>query len=193
MRAAPRAASVSRSEFDGPSNGPGAVRPLIPIGRLVQALDFERVLRCRSTGQSEHFAVHHLADRPSLTARARRAQVARHLSTDGAPSEDRAVDKSPATEPAASEIPTHWLGYVVPKRHAKRAVTRSLLKRQIRHAVDRHADALAPGLWVVRVRAPFDRSAYPSAASDALKRSARAELDELFAGMTRRPAAAASR
>jgi len=169
------------------------VRPLAPIGRLVQALDFERVLRSRSTGQSEHFAVHHLADRPSLTARARRAQVARQLSTDGAPSEDRAVDKNPGTEPPPSSDPTRWLGYVVPKRHAKRAVTRSLLKRQIRHCVDRHSDVLAPGLWVVRVRAPFDRSAYPSAASDALKRHARAELDELFAAIARRQAAAAIR
>ena len=50
-----------------------------------------------------------------------------------------------------------WLGCVVPKRHARRAVTRSLLKRQIRGAFDRHAAALAGGLWLVRLRAPFRR------------------------------------
>ena len=193
MRGAPRAASVWRSEFDGPSNGLGAVRPLVPIARLVQALDFERVLRSRSSGQSEHFAVHYLADRPSLSARALRARVARQLSTDGAPSEDRPVDKNRGPDRPPSDDPTRWLGYVVPKRHAKRAVTRSLLKRQIRLCVDRHADTLAPGLWVVRMRAPFDRRAFPSAASDALKRRTRVELDELFVAIGRHHSAVARR
>jgi len=73
-----------------------------------------------------------------------------------------------------------WAGAVVPKRHARRAVTRSLLKRQIRSAVERHAHTLASGLWVVRLRAPFDKSRFPSAASDALKRAAAEELEALF-------------
>ena len=33
----------------------------------------------------------------------------------------------------------HWLGLVVPKRLARRAVTRQLLKRQMREALRRHA------------------------------------------------------
>lgn len=74
-----------------------------------------------------------------------------------------------------------WLGAVVPKRHARRAVTRNLLKRQIRAAVERHAAGLAPGLWVVRLRAPFDRTAFPSAASEALRHAVRVELDRLLA------------
>ncbi len=82
-----------------------------------------------------------------------------------------------------------WLGAVVPKRHAKRAVTRSLLKRQIRAAVLGHERALAGGLWVVRLRAPFDRAAFVSAASEALKHAARAELEQLLASAAQRPAA----
>ena len=74
-----------------------------------------------------------------------------------------------------------WLGAVVPKRHARRAVTRSLLKRQIRAAVERHAGGLPAGLWVVRLRAPFDRHTYRSAASQALRDAARAELDGVLA------------
>ena len=71
-----------------------------------------------------------------------------------------------------------WLGLVVPRRHARRAVTRSLLKRQMRSAM---ADAVAgsplpPGLWVLRLRAPFDRAQFASAASSALRDSARSEL-----------------
>jgi len=68
----------------------------------------------------------------------------------------------------------------VPKRHARRAVTRSLLKRQIYAAGGRHAAELDRGLWIVRLRAPFDRSRFVSAASPALRELARTELDELF-------------
>ena len=73
-----------------------------------------------------------------------------------------------------------WLGSVVPKRHARRAVTRTLLKRQIRAAVDRHAAGLPTGLWVVRLRAPFDKARFSSAASEALRRAAREELDAML-------------
>ena len=60
-----------------------------------------------------------------------------------------------------------WLGLVVPKRHAKRAVTRTLLKRRIRAAV-RGVEGLAPGMWVVRLRQPFSRTEFVSAASERL-------------------------
>ena len=79
-----------------------------------------------------------------------------------------------------------WLGAVVPKRHARRAVTRTLFKRQIRVAVSRHVETLARGLWVVRLRAPFDRAIFVSAASDALKRAVRLELEQLLGGAARR-------
>ncbi len=73
-----------------------------------------------------------------------------------------------------------WLGLVVPKRHAKRSVTRSLLKRQIRAAVGAAIapaePSLSPGLWVVRLRSVIDRKQYPSAASDALRAAMREEL-----------------
>jgi ribonuclease P protein component len=72
------------------------------------------------------------------------------------------------------------LGVVVPKRHARRSVTRSLLKRQIYAAGARHVASLPLGLWIVRLRAPFDRVAFPSAASQALRVTARDELEALF-------------
>ena len=87
-------------------------------------------------------------------------------------------DLSPATD--------IWLGAVVPKRHARQAVTRTLLKRQIRTLVVGHAEALARGLWVIRLRAPFDKSAFPSAASDALKCAARDELEQLLVAVAHR-------
>ena len=153
--------------------------PLEPQARrpqpIEQSTDFERVLRTRSRAQTQHFAVHHLPDRPSLSARARRAAVARRLSTGNAPEPVKPVDDLPA------EL---WVGAVVPKRHARRAVTRSLLKRQIRSVFERHVDVLAAGLWVVRLRATFDKARFASAASDALKRAARDELETLFGAAT---------
>ncbi|MFZ5546885.1 MAG: ribonuclease P protein component [Pseudomonadota bacterium] len=88
------------------------------------------------------------------------------------------MDKSSA--PASSAPAGWWLGTVVPKRHAKRAVTRALLKRQMRVAVERHAHHLPAGLWVLRLRSPFDRQQFPSAASDALRAAVRAELDAVL-------------
>ena len=82
--------------------------------------------------------------------------------------------------PAALSADAVWLGAVVPKRHARRAVTRSLIKRQIYAAARRHHDRLAPGLWIVRLRAPFDPARFTSAASLALRREARSELDTLL-------------
>lgn len=72
----------------------------------------------------------------------------------------------------------HWLGAVLPKRLARRAVTRNLLRRQIRAAVERHLATLPPGLWLVRLRAGFDRASFVSAASETLRCAARAELDQ---------------
>jgi ribonuclease P protein component len=130
----------------------------------VSTADFERVLGTRPWARSAHFAVHHLAAKPAIADR---------LSTGGAPS---------ASEPVDSAL---WLGTVVPKRHARRSVTRNLLRRQIRAAVDRHAGALPAGLWVVRLRAPFDKLQFVSAASDALRHAARGELDHMLSRGTR--------
>ena len=74
----------------------------------------------------------------------------------------------------------HWLGSVIPKRHARRSVTRNLLRRQIRAVMADQLEQLPPGLWLVRLRSPFAREAFPSAASQALRQAARAELQQLF-------------
>lgn len=73
------------------------------------------------------------------------------------------------------------LGQTVPKRYARRAVSRNLIRRQARAAFDRHAEHLARGDWFLRLRAPFAPAQFPSAASSALKRAVKSELDLLFA------------
>lgn len=74
-----------------------------------------------------------------------------------------------------------WIGAMVPKRWARRAVTRNAIKRQIYAVSAAAADPLPCAAHVVRLRAGFDRQKFPSASSDALKAAVRAELQQLLA------------
>jgi len=57
----------------------------------------------------------------------------------------------------------------------------------MRSAVDHHASRLSPGIWVLRLRSPYGRDDFPSAASNALQLAVRAELDGLL-GRLKSPA-----
>jgi ribonuclease P protein component len=73
------------------------------------------------------------------------------------------------------------MGALIPKRWAKRAVTRNAIRRQI-YAVSQDVSPPLPvAAHVVRLRTGFDRKQFESATSDALKRAVRGELQELFA------------
>lgn len=69
---------------------------------------------------------------------------------------------------------------MVPKRWAKRAVTRNTIKRQIYQLGGQFAPALKDKAHLVRLRRDFDRKHFVSATSDALKAAVREELLELF-------------
>ena len=72
------------------------------------------------------------------------------------------------------------MGALVPKRWAKRAVTRSLIKRQVYSVSKDFEQTLPVGEHVVRLRAAFDRQQFVSARSDALRSAVRQELQRLF-------------
>ena len=74
-----------------------------------------------------------------------------------------------------------WLGAMVPKRWARRAVTRNAIKRQIYSVSTETEFAWPVAAHVVRLRAAFDRKQFVSASSDPLKLAVRAELRQLFA------------
>jgi ribonuclease P protein component len=82
-----------------------------------------------------------------------------------------------------------WLGAMVPKRWAKRAVTRNAIKRQIYAVGAQYEAALSNRAHLVRLRSTFDRAQFVSASSDALKSAVRLELLQLFERMQRQPAA----
>jgi len=68
----------------------------------------------------------------------------------------------------------------VPKRHARKATTRNLLRRQMREAMQRHHASLAYGMWLLRLCRPFDSHRFRSAAPARLRDAARAELEGLL-------------
>jgi ribonuclease P protein component len=146
------------------------------IGRIQRPVDFERVLARPSRVRSAHFALHHLSadPAPSAWASAKLRTAKAELSTGDSQAAHTVVEPHPPAAPRDC-----WVGMVVPKRHARRSVTRQLLKRQIRAAFAERP-GMPPGLWVVRLRSPFDRQKFPSAASDALRAAARAELAQLL-------------
>lgn len=154
------------------------------IGRIQRPVDFERVLARPSRSRSAHFALHHLSadPAPSAWAAAKLRTAQAELSTGGSQPVHNVVEQAPPSAPEGC-----WVGLVVPKRHARRAVTRTLLKRQIRAAFAERP-GMPPGLWVVRLRSPFDRQKFPSAASDALRQAARAELAQLLDRVLAQPA-----
>ena len=141
------------------------------LERLVHKVDFERLLSTRSQMRSAHFALHHVSGGPLAAPARRNRAISVDLSTTPAPALPPPVDDS---------VGAHWLGCVVPKRHARRAVTRNLLKRQIRASFERHATGLPGGLWLVRLRAGFAVTEFISARSTALAQAARTELDGLL-------------
>ncbi len=145
-------------------------------GHLKQSADFQRLLATPIRQRSAHFAVHHVNAKPLAASQRRERPLAEKLSTDKAPLADKPVDDF---------VGGRWLGCVVPKRHAKRSVTRSMLKRQMRAAAQRLGPRLGDGLWLLRLRSPFAVQQYPSADSAALRAAARSELDQLLTRLAR--------
>jgi ribonuclease P protein component len=73
-----------------------------------------------------------------------------------------------------------WLGAMVPKKWARRAVTRNLIKRQVYSVSIDFESAMPVFAYLVRLRAGFDTGRFVSASSPALKAALREELHLLF-------------
>lgn len=69
---------------------------------------------------------------------------------------------------------------MVPKRWAKRAVTRNAIKRQIYTVSADFLDRYAQAAFVVRLRSEFTRKEFISASSEALKEAVRHEIKALM-------------
>jgi ribonuclease P protein component len=153
------------------------------VGRLRQSSDFARVLAQPAAVANRYFALHGLRVLPRTFVKAETSPS--DLSTSDAQLSTPPVNKASVVEAQAVDGHQLWLGVIVPKRFARRAVTRTLLKRQIRYGIGRHAHTLPPGMWVVRLRAGFDQAGFASAASEALRAAVRKEVEHLLLSMTR--------
>lgn len=140
------------------------------LGRLVHRADFERLLGSPPRCRSAHFVIHYEAPRALARPEPEADATGTELSTASAPPGPTSVDKS---------VPSVRLGIAIPKRHARRAVTRNLLRRLVRAVFVEHGARLPVGNWLVRLKAPFARAEFVSAASRALAQAARAELEAL--------------
>jgi ribonuclease P protein component len=145
---------------------------VVVLRRLVHKVDFEALMATPPWSRSAHFALHYLSRAPAAPRKHPTRLRQEDLSTE--------VD-NPSALPVDKPLGL-WIGAVVPKRHARRSVTRSLVKRQVREAFRRHGHALPPGLWLVRLRRLLAPAQFPSARSDALAEATRRELDELLSG-----------
>ena len=127
------------------------------VYRLKTRNQFQAVLAGNKLVSGTRFAVHHLAvDTPSFKL------------AIGLPAPTEIRSSKPCTQ--------LWLGAMIPKRWAKRAVTRNAIKRQIYSVARDFESRLPSGAWVVRLRSGFDRSQFRSASSIVLKDVVRSEL-----------------
>ncbi len=132
------------------------------IPRLRSRQQFQAVLANAPVAKTTHFALHRLAPGPVAEG-----------------------DSPLFPEPGP------WLGALVPKRWARRAVTRNTIRRQIYATVPVAAE-LPVSAHVVRLRSGFDRAQFVSATSTVLKHAVREELLQLWARALPRRAQAAS-
>ena len=129
------------------------------MDHLLHRADFQAVMAAEVVSRTAHFVLHRRRVEPSLTA-----------------------SVTPDEGPRAKVLPAvSRVGAVLPKRLARRAVTRNALKRQIYNVMTVFESRLPVGDHVVRLRAPFDRALFVSATSAQLKRVARLELEQLLA------------
>ena len=143
--------------------------------RLKTRAQFQAALAGGTVARTPHFALHRLVLPVEVGV--------------AAPSADPGtVDNAQALFPVAGL----WLGAMVPKRWARRAVTRNAIKRQIYALAQVWQADLPTAAYVLRLRATFDRKQFISAQSELLKQAVRAELLQLFARAARHNRTAAT-
>jgi len=137
------------------------------VQRLKTRPQFQAALAGGTVSRTPHFALHRLS-LPNSGTTAVNPQV-----EDAYP---------PLFHPQAV-----WLGAMVPKRWARRAVTRNTIKRQI-YAISAQFEVRLPcAAHVVRLRSGFDRKQFISATSTLLKQAVRLELEQLFEHAANKP------
>ncbi|CAK7021553.1 ribonuclease P protein component [Saezia sanguinis] len=130
----------------------------VKVARLQTHAQFEAVLQQSVSISNFYFVLHHGASKLSTEPQQEKLQSVDNLFFQGS-----------------------RLGLIIPKRWAKRAVTRSLVKRQCRAQFALAAADLPAGDWIIRLRRSLDSGQWNSASSPALKQHVRQEIQHLLA------------
>ena len=139
------------------------------VQRLKTRSQFQAVLAGITVARTAHFALHRLMPEPTALVQAIAPPSAASEASKG------------GVAISAFQANSAWIGALVPKRWAKRAVTRNMIKRQIYTMTQIKKSTLQIAAHVVRLRAGFGKDQYPSATSMALKAAVHLELEQLFA------------
>jgi len=134
------------------------------VQRLQNRPQFQAVLAGSIVAKTVHFALH----RNGLDAKAT----------------SKKLDEAPTTA-VLFGFEDVWIGAMAPKRWAKRAVTRNTIKRQIYSVSAEFSGQLAAAAFVVRLRCAFDKKKFPSATSQPLRETVRAEIVTLMIAAAR--------
>lgn len=151
--------------------------------RLKTRPQFQAAMAGGTVSRTAHFALHRLTLNVDDGA---------HASHTKAPTGPDSLPSLQASQ-ALFAVPGVWVGAMVPKRWARRAVTRNTIKRQIYTVGATFETQLSQAAHVVRLRTAFDRKVFLSATSDQLKLAVREELLQLFGHAARRSGANAPR
>jgi ribonuclease P protein component len=140
------------------------------LQRLKTRAQFQAVLAGTTVARSEHFALH-------------RSELPLQSDSVAEANESGQETKDMLSEPRSQPlfpVLDLWMGAMVPKRWAKRAVTRNAIKRQIYTVSAVFSPQHRQAAFVVRLRRDFSRKVYLSASSDQLKQVVRTELLSLM-------------
>jgi ribonuclease P protein component len=127
-----------------------------PLKRIKAWAQFQQLMSIPPVARSKHFVVHRATSLVEAPAEAVKSDVAQ------------------------SHVKGLCLAALLPKRWAKRAVTRNALRRQIYAAFAQQQAQLKPVPHLVRLRSAMSPDLFTSASSDPMKKAVRQEIDELL-------------
>ncbi len=128
--------------------------------------------------KTEHFVLHrnHL----EATALPGGPDAAKELSSRKTIPDSGTAAPDDVTAPVLFPVRDIWIGAMVPKRWAKRAVTRNAIKRQIYNVSADAMQSYPQAAFLVRLRREFSRKKFLSATSMQLKEAVRIEVQTLM-------------
>ncbi|MBI2727648.1 MAG: ribonuclease P protein component [Polaromonas sp.] len=152
--------------------------------RLKTRPQFQAVLAGSVIAKTEHFVLHC----NGLDTTAPKAEPGPERRPDGAKelSSRKNIPDNGTAAPADISVqglfPVQdiWIGAMVPKRWAKRAVTRNAIKRQIYNVSADSMQNYPQAAFLVRLRREFSRKEFLSATSTQLKEAVRHEVQALM-------------